>query len=125
MTKSNFDAQMGMIMNVFGTAEYTKERNKLIWDACEDLTDKSFAYIVKTFLRTRKHNHPPLPIDFEEAAHSQRKVVQNYANNSMFEKIEERGPEKMKEILAGYGANSLEEAVMNSKKLKLVKNEGA
>lgn len=126
MTNQEFIHEMQPIIRIFGPAEYAPDRMMLIFEDVADLPASSLRWIVKMFCKDRSVKHPPLPKDFNTAAHEQRKKIKEFAINDAVENLEDqRGPEKLKEIFKSLGVHSLDEALAKHNELPGVQEEGA
>lgn len=73
MTTEVFNSEMKRIYGVFGEKHYPHERIRSIWSHWRDLPDNGFIKLVSHFINTRKIGDAPLPQDFIDAAHRERK----------------------------------------------------
>lgn len=71
MTADDFNAEMQRLHSTFGEKAFTSERIKLIWGHWRDLPAQSFSRVVNKLIATSRQ--VPLPQDFIEAAHQERK----------------------------------------------------
>lgn len=118
MTREFFVEQMKLIVADFGADEYTPHRMSLIWDHCKDLTDRSFAWIVRHFCETKSVKYPPLPTHFAEAALEQHKILrQTFGEKKVVRAADE--PERtgvvLYEFLERTGARTVWEGIQKSK----------
>lgn len=116
MTKEFFHQQMKIIIENFKPDEYTPGRVAIIWEDCKDLPEKSFAWIVKHFLRTKSVKYPPLPEDFIIAATEQRKLVNDgWKKQPEFSDAPAPSGEALDQVLKRLGVPNLLEAVKKSR----------
>lgn len=65
ITKEQFDAQLGRLIDTFGDRAFSEQRAYMIWKTVSHLTRDDFQDIVDNFIRCAKQ--APLPAEFSEA----------------------------------------------------------
>lgn len=123
MTPESFQNLMQPILDVFGMNEYSPTRLQLIFEVVGDLPDKNFAMIVRHFCKSRSVKNPPLPTHFEEESMGQRKRILDYSMEDASQAIDDRGPEKLQELLGKYGATNVLDLMGKIKSMKLEEAE--
>jgi hypothetical protein len=123
VTTEHFNLEMKRLYGVFGEKSYPHEKIKMIWGHWKDLPDHAFTKLVSNLISTQRTS--PLPKDFIEAAHQERKRVftkdaEGAANT--FDWGAQKGP---KEYLSeNYpGCDSIAEAVKIQIELNQAKKE--
>lgn len=112
MTKQFFQEKMKIIFADFGQTEYTPNRLQIIWEHCQDLPERSFAWIVTHFCRSKSVKYPPLPDHFIEAAMEQRKHLQGGTGTSRpAESLPQPSGEALDNVLKKLGVLNLTEAI--------------
>lgn len=71
MTTDHFNNEMGRLYGLFGEKSFHQERVRFIWSHWKDLPDHGFTKFVNKLIATCRQ--APLPQDFIEAAHQERK----------------------------------------------------
>jgi len=126
MTTAYFVNEMARLEKVFGAANFSSEKKKLIWGEVRDLPDRNFHQIVNTCIGEFNVDYPPKVSHFREMAHGQRKEVRKQQEletirncNDPVKGREEYG--NLKKVLQDMGVKSLMEAI---KKKQVENNEG-
>lgn len=66
VSHDQFTIQITRLKETFGEKVFSEQRKLMIWNALQELEYQELISIVDSFIRSAKH--PPLPIDFIEAA---------------------------------------------------------
>lgn len=114
MTKHEFEIEMKVLFDTFGTSEYPPARVMQIWEIVKDLDAKAFRSIVKNLCYTCSVKYPPLPARFIEDSNIKRTAKVDYYSEKLV--ADERGPEKFQEIMAKLGATNVIDAMEKFKK---------
>lgn len=70
LTNYQFDIEFDKILKAFPSTKYSEERKILIYEHVQNLTQFSFARIVRRFIGGRQ---APIPDDFRDAAYLEQK----------------------------------------------------
>lgn len=124
LTTDHFADEMKRLAGTFGSAEYSKERNTIIYNICKELPDANFTNIITFFLETKSVKYPPLPNDFRDQFVNQRKFIfaqqERAAKQAMQSTSKEAGLQP-----AGLTVEQLAERSNLSHILKKIKRTGS
>lgn len=67
MSPDCFSLQVTRLRNRFGDNAFDSEFVVLLGNECRSMNNEEFARVVEMFIGNRKHNNPPLIVDFREA----------------------------------------------------------
>ncbi len=109
-----FKSEIQRLVKHFGPANFSSEKQKLIWSEVRDLPDKDFKIIVDLCIGEFNVEYPPKVSNFREFAIQRRKLNFRQIEESKNWKAQAQGREAkgdLDKILQDLGAKSLLEAI--------------
>ena len=123
MNTSHFVEQMRRLTREFGEANYSKEKQKLIWQLVSDLRDSDFTAIADLCIGEFRPEFPPKVSHFREFAEQRRSLkfkeetaqaAQNWKGQDQRRNTDKKSPKDLEQIMAPFGSKTAVEALMKT-----------